>query len=99
MGGFVINILPRSMLNMFRKSFEYLILHNIMVVDFSGKSSNSDGMIAFKMVIGSCRRPTIFVVVPTQASFNLLLGRGWIHGVCVVPSIVNQKLFFWNKDG
>lgn len=56
-----------------------------MVVDFSGKSLSSDGMTALEVIFGSCRRPTIFMVVPSQASFNILLGREWIHGVGIVP--------------
>lgn len=98
-GSATIKILPRSMLKRFGKSLEYLIPNNIMVVDFSGKSLSSDGMTALEVIFGSCRRPTIFMVVTSQATFNILLGREWIHGVGIVLSTVHQKLFFWNEDG
>lgn len=51
-------------------------------------------MIALEVFVGSLRRPTIFVVIPSQASFNNFLGKEWIHGIGVVTSIVYQKLFF-----
>ena len=46
----------------------------------------------------SMRRPTMFLVILSQANFNMLLGREWVHGVDVVSSAIHQKLFFWN-DG
>ena len=40
----------------------------------------------------------VFLVILSQANFNMLLGREWVHGVDVVSSAIHQKLFFWN-DG
>lgn len=40
----------------------------------------------------------MFVVVSSQTSFNMLLGREWIHGMVVVPSTMHYKIFFWNED-
>nr|KYP32859.1 hypothetical protein KK1_046352 [Cajanus cajan] len=40
----------------------------------------------------------MFIVTPSKANFNVLLGREWIHGMGAVPSIVHQKVFFWNDD-
>lgn len=37
----------------FGKSLDDLISHNIMVVDFIGKSSSFDGMIPSEVVVGS----------------------------------------------
>nr|KYP57177.1 hypothetical protein KK1_003435 [Cajanus cajan] len=55
-------------------------------------------MILLDVQIGSVKRTTIFIVTPSKANFNVLLGREWIHGVGVVPSTVHQKIFFWNDD-
>ena len=48
---------------------------------------------------GGVSRPTMFLVVPSKASYNLLLGREWIHGFGVVPSSLHQKLYFWDEWG
>jgi len=44
-------------------------------------------------------RPTLFMVVPSKANFNLLLGREWIHGIGVVPSSMHQRISIWRDDG
>ena len=41
----------------------------------------------------------MFVVVPSKANYNLLLGREWIHGIGAVPSTVHQMMFFWDNYG
>lgn len=70
-----------------------------MVVDFIGKSSSFDGMIPSEVVVGSQRVPTIFVVVPSQASFNILLGREWIHRIGFVLHQFIKIYFFQNENG
>jgi hypothetical protein len=39
------------------------------------------------------------MVVPSKANFNLLLGREWIHGICVVPSSMLQRISIWRDVG
>lgn len=41
----------------------------------------------------------MFLVISSQANFNMFLGRELIYGVCVVRSTVHPKLFFWNQYG
>lgn len=43
-GGIAFNILPRSMLRRFGRNVEDLIPHNIVVSDFCGKPSDSEGL-------------------------------------------------------
>lgn len=83
------NILPKSMSQRFDKSLEDLIPNNIMVYDFCGKPSDSKGVICLDISVGNKRRPTMFLVVSSQATFNMLLGREWIHGIGAVPSTVH----------
>nr|KYP53646.1 hypothetical protein KK1_024541 [Cajanus cajan] len=93
-GGAVVNILPKTMLKRFGKSTADLKPHNILISDYAGKSSHPEGMIFLDVQIGSVKRTTMFVVTPSKANFNVLLGREWIHGVGVVPSTLHQKIFF-----
>nr|KYP48747.1 Transposon Ty3-G Gag-Pol polyprotein [Cajanus cajan] len=97
-GGAAVNILPRTMLKRFGKSTADLKPHNILISDYAGKSSHPEGMILLDVQIGSVKRTTMFIVTPSKANFNVLLGREWIHGVGVVPSTIHQKIFFWNDD-
>lgn len=41
----------------------------------------------------------MFMVIPTNTNYNLLLGRDWIHGVGSVPSTIHQRLTIWREDG
>nr|KYP33891.1 Transposon Ty3-G Gag-Pol polyprotein [Cajanus cajan] len=86
------------MLKRFGKSVTDLKPHNILISDYAGKSSHPEGMIMLDVHIGSVKRTTMFIVTPSKANFNVLLGREWIHGVGVVPSTVHQKIFFLNDD-
>nr|KYP36187.1 Uncharacterized protein Mb2253c family [Cajanus cajan] len=97
-GGATVNILPKTMLKRFGKSLADLKPHNIMISDYAGKSSHPEGMILLDVQIESVKRATMFIVTPSKANFNVLLGREWIHGVGAVPSMVHQKIFFWNDD-
>ncbi|PNX91495.1 hypothetical protein L195_g047626 [Trifolium pratense] len=63
------------------------------------QSGHSWGAIQVDVAIGSSVRPTLILVVPSKANYNLLLGREWIHGVGVVPSTLHQRLTIWREDG
>ena len=45
-------------------------------------------------MIGSVRYSVFFHVLRIQSSFNLLLGRPWIHEASVIPSSLHQKVKF-----
>ncbi|KAL1293674.1 hypothetical protein AAHE18_19G088200 [Arachis hypogaea] len=76
-----------------------LVPTNIVVTDFSGALSPAKGLVTLIVKVGSSERNTVFVVVPSNASYNALLGRDWIHGVGAVPSTVHQSVLLWMKDG
>ena len=52
------------------------------------------GTLSTHVMIGPVRYSILFQVLRIQLSFNLLLGRPWIHEVAVIPSSLYQKLKF-----
>ena len=46
---------------------EDLIPHNIVVSEFYGKPSHSEGVICLNVLVGN------------EGAYNMLLGREWIH--------------------
>ncbi|XP_072088034.1 uncharacterized protein [Arachis hypogaea] len=56
-------------------------------------------MVLLSIEVSAVNSPTLFVVVPSKAGFNLFLGRDWIHEMGAIPSTLHQNLTFWNKDG
>ncbi|XP_020203117.1 uncharacterized protein LOC109788722 [Cajanus cajan] len=97
-GGAAVNILSRTMQKRFGKITADFKPHNILISDYAGKSSQLEGMILLDVQIKSVKRTTMFIVTPSKANFNVLLGCECIHGVGVIPSTVHQKIFFWNDD-
>lgn len=41
----------------------------------------------------------MFMIIASKATYNLLLGREWIHGVGAVPSSLHQRIAIWKNDG
>jgi hypothetical protein len=98
-GGEVVNLMPHSLLNKIGKYDTDLHDHNIVLSNYEGKSGHSWGAIQVDVAIGSSIRPTLFIVMPSKANYNMLLGREWIHGLGVVPSTLHQRLTIWRDDG
>ncbi|MCH79702.1 hypothetical protein A2U01_0000456 [Trifolium medium] len=97
-GGAVVNLMPESFLLKIDKSEKDLMDHNIVITDFNGNSAKSMGIIVVKLKVGSVTRSTVFIVVPSKANYNLLLGREWIHTVGAIPSTVHQAMVLWRED-
>lgn len=57
------------------------------------------GVIQVGVTVGPITRPTIFMVIASKASYNLLLDREWIHGGGVVPSSLYQRIAIWRNGG
>ena len=85
-GGAAVNLLPQSLLNKIGKCGTNLKPHYIVLSNYEGKAGFSFGALQVNLTVGSVTRPTLFMVVPSKANFNLLLGREWIHGIGDVPS-------------
>ena len=67
-GGTTVNLVPKSMLGKLGKTLKDLVQTNVAMTYFNGKTSTNTR-------VRNVNRPTMFVVVPSKASYNLLLGR------------------------
>ncbi|KAL1356731.1 hypothetical protein AAHE18_05G205600 [Arachis hypogaea] len=88
-GGAAISLLLERMLEKVGKHPDDLVPTNIVVTDFSGTSTPAKGLVTLTVKVGSSERHSVFVVVPSKASYNALLGRDWIYSVGAVPSTVH----------
>ena len=95
----MINLLLENMITKLRKIRFDLIRTNVGVTGFNGKLIIAKGMIPLQVKAESIDRPTMFVIVPSKANFNMLLEHDWIHGVGAIPSTLHQKLILWNEEG
>jgi hypothetical protein len=97
-GGAAFNLMPDTMLRKIGKSDEDLTQTNMMLVDFEGNASPAQGAICVELTISSKTLPTTFFVTKGRGSFNLLVGRDWIHPTCCIQSTINQCIIQWTRD-
>jgi len=98
-GGVAVNLMPQSLLKRIGKTDKDLKPHNVILSNYEGNAGHSLGALQVSLTVGSVIRPTLFMVVPLKANFNLLLGREWIHGIGVVSSSMHQRIAIWRDDG
>lgn len=98
-GSATVNLMPQSLLKRIGKCDADLKHHNIVLSNYEGKTGFSLGALQVSLTVGFVTRPTLFIVVPSKANFNLLLGRECIHGIGVIPSSMHQKVIIWRDDG
>ncbi|RYR41732.1 hypothetical protein Ahy_A08g038146 [Arachis hypogaea] len=71
-GGMAISLLLERMLMKVGKHHDDLTLTNISITDYSGVSTPSRGLVTIGVKVGSSDRNTIFMVVSSKASYNLV---------------------------
>lgn len=92
--GFAPNLCPFSTLHRHRIRDEAIQPTKVTIRSFDGTKKDVVGDIELDIMVG----PTLFVVnfqvVDVPRTFNLLLGRTWIHMVGAIPSSLHQKVKF-----
>jgi len=78
-GGAAVNLRLQSLLKKIGECGTNLKPHNIIMSNYKGKDGFSLSALQVNLVVGFITRPTLIMVVPSKANFNLLLGREWIH--------------------
>ena len=61
---------------------------------YDGTQRTVMGTLTTHVMIGPVRYSILFQVLSIQSSFNLLLGRPWIHEAGAIPSSLHQKVKF-----
>ncbi|KAM2064854.1 hypothetical protein ACFX16_028199 [Malus domestica] len=89
-GGSAINIMPKSTMIIIGIKVDELSLSCLLIQGFNQGGQRVMGMIRVEITIGKLKSSTIFHVIDVRTSYNLLLGRPWIHRNGVVPSTPHQ---------
>src|SRR3954466_11119200 len=79
--GATVNIIPHHTLKKIGMFDTDIRSHNVVLSDYEGNTKNTLGVIQLNIIVGSVTRPTIFMVIKGKPSYNLLVGREWLHGV------------------
>jgi hypothetical protein len=96
--GAAVNIMPFSVLRRLGWSTGDLIKTNVTLSDFNGQTSEAQGVLSVDLSIGNKTIPTSFFIVNSKSTYNILLGRDWIHTNYCIPSTMHQCLIQWDGD-
>jgi hypothetical protein len=69
-----------------------------MLSDFNGQTSEAQGVLSVDLTVGNKMVPTSFFIINSKSTYNVLLGRDWIHANCCIPSTMHQCLIQWVGD-
>ncbi|XP_019228714.1 PREDICTED: uncharacterized protein LOC109209823 [Nicotiana attenuata] len=93
------NICPLSTLNKLKVDDERIHKNSICVRGFDGGGKDSVGDIMLELTIGPVEFSMEFQVLDVAVSYNLLLGRPWIHVGKAVPSSLHHMVKFeWDRQ-
>jgi hypothetical protein len=96
--GAAVNIMPYSVLRRLGRSIGDLIKTNVTLSDFNGQTSEAQGVLSVDLAIGNKTVPISFFIVNSKSTYNVLLGRDWIHTNYCIPSTMHQCLIQWDGD-
>lgn len=88
-GGVAINLMLHSLFKKMGKIDEDLQPYNMVLSNYEDKISHILGVIQVDLSVGPTSRSTLFMVITSNANYNLLLRREWIHGISAVPSTLH----------
>ncbi|XP_074290426.1 uncharacterized protein LOC141617145 [Silene latifolia] len=66
----------------------------IPVVGFSGETTNSLGEIVIPTYVRGVNKQIRYLVIDRLSTYNVILGRSWLHQMKAVPSTYHQCIKF-----
>lgn len=66
----------------------------ITIKAYDDEERATEGLVVFPIQVGPIQKDTIYQVLDIDLSYNILLGRPWIHEMQAVPSTYHQCLKF-----
>ncbi|XP_070008046.1 uncharacterized protein [Nicotiana sylvestris] len=93
------NICPLATLNKLKVVDDRIHQNSVCVRGFYGGGINTVGDIVLELTIGPVEFTMEFQVIDVAVSYNLLLGRPWIHAAKAVPFTLHQVVKFeWDRQ-
>ncbi|MHC6131850.1 retropepsin-like aspartic protease [Serratia marcescens] len=97
-GGSAANIIPLRTVKLLGLSQKHLEQEQVTISGFNSQSQQTLGSITLQLELGTWKTVVMAYVLDADTSYNMLLGRTWIHENSVVPSTLHQCLKY-EKDG
>ena len=88
--GLAVNILPKMTMRQLGLAMEELSHSRLVIQGFNQGGQRAIGMIHLELIIGELTSNVLFHIIDAKTTYNMLLGRPWIHGNGIVPSTLHQ---------
>ena len=88
--GSALSIIPRRLLSFLNIPLYRLPSTNTTIVGFNTGSSSPLGKIRLRCQMGDLKSDLTYYVIDADTSYNMLLGRSWIHDNWIVSSTLHQ---------
>lgn len=90
--GYALSIIPLKLVQHLGVPWKHLSATNTTIFDFNVTGTKPLGKIRLKCQFGDIKTETTCYVIDAESSYNLLLGRLWIHDNPIVPFTLHQCL-------
>lgn len=98
-GGAKVNRIPHSLFKNMGKNDEDLRPYNMVLSNYEGNTTHISGVIQVDLLVVSTSSPTLFMVITSNANYNLLLEREWICKIGAMPRTQHPTVAIWEEDG
>ena len=96
--GFAVNILPLKTMKELGIPLDELIQSRLMIQGFNQGGQRALGKVRLQLFIGDMESYPLFHVIDAKTTYNMLLGRPWIHQNGVVSSTLHQCFKYCKND-
>uniref|UniRef100_A0A7N2N597 RNA-directed DNA polymerase n=1 Tax=Quercus lobata TaxID=97700 RepID=A0A7N2N597_QUELO len=96
-GGSAVNILPKMTMKRLGFTMEELSHSRLVIQGFNQGGQRAIGLIHLELSIGELKSNVLFHVIDAKTTYNMLLGRPWIHENGIVPSTLHQCFKFFQN--
>src|SRR3954467_2405005 len=97
--GSALSIMPRRIMSYLMIPQSRLSATNTGIAGFNANSSTPIGKIWLKCRIGDLKTEVTCYVINADTSYNLLLGRPWLHRNDLIPLSLHQVTKYISEDG
>ncbi|KAL0339162.1 UNVERIFIED_CONTAM: Transposon Tf2-12 polyprotein [Sesamum angustifolium] len=96
-GGSAVNLLPLRILKELEIPIDELSNNRLMIQAFNQGGQRVVGIIRMQLAMEDMVSSVLFHVIDTKTSYNILLGRPWLHENVVVPSTWHQYFKYYHN--
>nr|XP_027068875.1 uncharacterized protein LOC113694208 [Coffea arabica] len=97
-GGSAVNIMSVRAMKELGISSDELSQSRLMIQGFNQGRQRAIGLIRLELLVGELSSSALFHIIEAKTSYNMLLGRPWIHENEIIPSTLHQ-CFKYCRDG